>query len=691
MNSVRHAPAHTGAAATGLASWYVPAWPDGFGDRLLMFDNTSTPSLELLRFRPEIAAVPGFEEALRERVRRLDPFRHGAFSQVRAVQHLDEQHSLALVSVHTPGQRLSELFTQRPRAGLNPAIVTWVLRELTPALAALQAQAPGVAHSALSADRIVLTGDGRLCIVEHVLGAALGTLARTPTELWRDFALCAPSDPNGIATLDTGTDMVQLAGIALSMLVARPVSYDDLRQRLPELLDEVSERGEAQSPHHVPPLRLWLERALHVGGDGYRSASDAQYDVRQLPAQSRAAAVTVPSRPAAPAAPLEQPAAPSAPVPAPSASRVTRDEPSRPTTATHARGETIPLPVQTSLPGDSIESFPSEVVVTARVERRPSAAPPLASRRVADAATVAPRPAEPRPAAPAPRPAGSVRAPVPVTMVAESPAIAPSAFPATGIPPQPADRGRPFLVVAMAAAIIMQSALIAFLAGRPAPAAGTTAGFLIESAQPGDTVIVNGEAAGVTPLQVPAGTDLKSVRVIPATLSSAASGTASGGASPTPTVRSRGGEATAAAATAPARSRSGSIRVVSPIELRVLEGSDVLGSTGDGPLTLSPGTHQLELVNTALGYRARQAVTIKAGQTTSVSVTPPDGLVSINAQPWANVQIGDKQVGETPLAHLKVPIGEHEVIFTHPELGELRRRILVRATDVTRVAVTFER
>ena len=123
----------------------------------------------------------------------------------------------------------------------------------------------------------------------------------------------------------------------------------------------------------------------------------------------------------------------------------------------------------------------------------------------------------------------------------------------------------------------------------------------------------------------------------------------------------------------------------------MLEGSDVLGSTGDGPLTLSPGTHQLELVNTALGYRARQAVTIKAGQTSSVSVTPPDGLVSINAQPWANVQIGDKQVGETPLAHLKVPIGEHEVIFTHPELGELRRRILVRATDVTRVAVTFER
>jgi hypothetical protein len=459
--------------------------------------------------------------------------------------------------------------------------------------------------------------------------------------------------------------MVQLAGIALSMLVARPVSCDDLRQRLPELLDEVSERGEAESPHHVPPLRLWLERALHVGGDGYRSAADAQYDVRQLPAQSRAASVTVSSRAAAPADPLEKPAAPSAPVPAVSPSRVTREEPRRPTTAIHARRETIPLPQPLSLPVDSIESFPSEVVVTARVERRPTA--------------------------PAPRPAGSARAAAPVTMVAESPAIAPSAFPPTGNPPRPGDRGRPFLVVAMAAAIIMQSALIAFLASRPAPADATTAGLLIESAQPGDTVIIDGEAAGVTPLQLPAGTDLTSVRVVPASLSSAASAIGIGGASPARAARSRGEDVTAAAATTPARSLSGSIRVVSPIELRVLEGNEVLGSTGDGPLTLSPGTHQLELVNTALGYRARQAVTIKAGQTSSVSVTLPDGLVSINAQPWANVQIGDKQVGETPLAHLKVPIGEHEVIFTHPELGEVRRRILVRATDVTRVAVTFER
>ena len=49
-----------------LASWYTEGVSDGVGDRLLMFDNSGTTSLELLRFRAELVAVPGFEEALRD-------------------------------------------------------------------------------------------------------------------------------------------------------------------------------------------------------------------------------------------------------------------------------------------------------------------------------------------------------------------------------------------------------------------------------------------------------------------------------------------------------------------------------------------------------------------------------------------------------------------------------------------------
>ena len=43
------------SANDGVASWYTPGLVDGFGDRLLMFDNTETESLELLRFYPSLS------------------------------------------------------------------------------------------------------------------------------------------------------------------------------------------------------------------------------------------------------------------------------------------------------------------------------------------------------------------------------------------------------------------------------------------------------------------------------------------------------------------------------------------------------------------------------------------------------------------------------------------------------------
>ena len=95
------------------------------------------------------------------------------------------------------------------------------------------------------------------------------------------------------------------------------------------------------------------------------------------------------------------------------------------------------------------------------------------------------------------------------------------------------------------------------------------------------------------------------------------------------------------------------------------------------------------MTNETLGYHRQETVTIKPGQSLSVPLIPPDGLMSINALPWANCQIGNKSLGETPLAHLKVPIGEHEVICRHPQLGELRRTVVVRAGEVARLSLKF--
>jgi serine/threonine-protein kinase len=74
-----------------------------------------------------------------------------------------------------------------------------------------------------------------------------------------------------------------------------------------------------------------------------------------------------------------------------------------------------------------------------------------------------------------------------------------------------------------------------------------------------------------------------------------------------------------------------------------------------------------------------------------VAVSPPNGRLSINALPWAEVWIDGKSVGETPLANLSVPLGEHEIIFRHPQLGEQRQTALVRQNGVTRVSANLQR
>jgi hypothetical protein len=137
------------------------------------------------------------------------------------------------------------------------------------------------------------------------------------------------------------------------------------------------------------------------------------------------------------------------------------------------------------------------------------------------------------------------------------------------------------------------------------------------------------------------------------------------------------------------RQRSGGVRVSSPIELKILEGEQVLGSTADGPIVTTAGTHQLDLLNTALGYRVRQTVTIRAGVLTPLTITPPMGRLSINADPWAQVLIDDKPIGDTPVANVSVSLGEHQVTFRHPQLGERRETVVVRADVPTRVSTSF--
>src|SRR5262245_20142204 len=279
MNSARDylvdPPSRPAPAPAPIASWYAQGISDGLGDRLLMFDNTAAASLELLRFRPALANAPGFERTLRDTVQRLASFKHPAFTQSRSLQRLEGDDGLALISTHIEGKRLSDIFSRTDRHdGMHPAFASWLIRQMTSALADLHGQGAGVAHGALTADRIVLTPDRRLVIVEHVLGAALDERRFSPDKLWRDVGIVTARTFDDVPRLDKRGDIVQLALAALSVLLGRRITPDDYPTNLDLLLDQFARTSGKRSPTLAAPLRRWLEEALDPAG-GFETAAEA--------------------------------------------------------------------------------------------------------------------------------------------------------------------------------------------------------------------------------------------------------------------------------------------------------------------------------------------------------------------------------------------------------------------------------
>jgi hypothetical protein len=82
---------------------------------------------------------------------------------------------------------------------------------------------------------------------------------------------------------------------------------------------------------------------------------------------------------------------------------------------------------------------------------------------------------------------------------------------------------------------------------------------------------------------------------------------------------------------------------------------------------------------------------VAAGKVAQLKLEWPKGSVSLNALPWAEVWIDGEKSGETPLGNLSLPIGPHEIIFRHPDFGELRQAVTVTLTAPARVSVDLRK
>jgi hypothetical protein len=628
-----------------LASWYTPGLSDGLGDRLLMFDNSSASSLELLRFRHEFT-TPGFEVALRQRVEQLDQFQHPSLAKVRAVQWLGEREGLALISNQTPGRRLSEIL----RDARGPAFAMELLRQLIPVLAALHEQGDDIAHGALNADRIVVTPPGRLVVVEHVLSSALESLHLPTSRIRSELGLLSPRGDNVMA-LDRQSDIRQLAFIALSLLVGRRLDPVDYPDNITRLLDDVARTAARGSPA-FSPLRFWLERALQLRGPAFESAGDALESLKQIPedGQMRRRAPAPVQRQA-----LSKPSDSTAAAPASKGEAPPVRESDR---AVPGMDPSMPARQSGGLGETSYSSIFEAWAATTQARNVDDQSSPL-------------------------RPQGVPRPPADSRVRAHRHGALGKAART-----ERTSRSRWVIATLSVVSVVEAFTIAILLYTRPATVAGAT------TAEPHPVPAVEAadarRGAEVDSATMQSDAARRSARGLGSGSETLRAGEAVGSSGARPASASKPTRTTVAAAASPAAVRSGAVVFVSPMELQVFERSVLLGSTSE-PIWMTPGRHALDLVNESVGYRSRVIVEAKAREKVSLEIRPPSGRVSINALPWAEVWIDGKPMGETPLGNLPVSIGEHEFVFRHPQLGERRQKAVVRSDGVTRVSANMSR
>jgi hypothetical protein len=704
---------------------------DAFGERRRVTPPGAQPgtaTLDVLCLRAELTAVPSFEFALRERVSRLASFRHPAFAVVRTVERLsDHARTLALISNTKPGARLSELLAIAGRQGvvLDCDAALYLLGQLVDAMAVFHEQAPDVAHGTLGPERIVVSPEGGVAIVEHVMGAAVEQLQFPEDRYWRELRVPSLLSPD--PTLDRRTDVLQIGMVALALILRRPLQADEFPHRIGEAVVAARAARPDGGMEPLPAgLRRWLTSALQLEPEAaFPTAVEAKAELEKVLAQIgeigapalEAFLLRCHERADAPAEPRSTalPTGERAIVetrrggyqPAPAYDAPGRVEPPRPA---------VPDPVIPDLPAAQ------------RIE-------PLTAR--AAPATIAPlfgRGSDPdRSAAGDGDPAAS------------------SADAEDEVP----RRGRRINVVTAALLLLSLAggatlAVRWYLTSAPAAAAGTVT---VTTNPPGAQIVLDGEAQGTSPrslsvrpgrhllelhgygeprtieLDVEAGAQLAQyielgqsaldvgsleIRTEPPGARVTLDGVPRGmspvtvpdlqpgqhtvvveteAGSTTETVVVQAGTTVSLVAHLPDASgpASGWLSVSAPRTVQLFENGQLLGSSDSERLMVPAGARRLEIVNEVIGFRETRTVQVTAGRVSRIDIEFPKGTVALNATPWAEVWIDGERIGETPIGNLPVTIGPHEIVFRHPELGEQRHVVTVRLAEPSRLSVDMRR
>ena len=273
--------AHAPAVAPATVAFH-----DGLGERHRVVDRARNELVEILCLRSELTAVPSFEFSLRERVSHLSTFRHGCYARVRSVERLKNPAStLAVVSDVTPGIRLSEIlaFADKSQVTLDIDAALCLLRQLVPAVGMLHENAPETAHGAIAAERLIVTPGARIVVVEHVMGSAIAELKFSPERYWKELRIAVPSSSTP-PRFDHRSDVTQIAVVALSLVLGRPLRDEETPGRLGDVVASAWANSARGGREPLPAsLRAWLMTALQLDPENrFDSAVDAQEDLERV-------------------------------------------------------------------------------------------------------------------------------------------------------------------------------------------------------------------------------------------------------------------------------------------------------------------------------------------------------------------------------------------------------------------------
>ena len=723
---------------------HTAGFHDGLGERRSK-PGTGHQVVDLLILREAFGAVPGFEAALRERVTAMSGFHHGAFARVHAVGRVAKAQSrLVVASDRVEGVRLAEMLAVAEQR-LIPLVFDaslGLLHQLVHAMAALHDALPDASHGALGPERLIVTPDGRLIVTEYVCAPALEQLQYTPERYWRELRI--PLVPgNASPRLDRRADVAQLGAVALALTLGRPLGEDEYPDRIADIVSGV--RAISASGLDVLPqgMRQWLRRALQLDPRvAFGSAIEAAADFQQASGideprsrEALAAFLAQYHRAVSPEPQDEAPAITAPAAPAPAEPRA--GEPGMPAMLADGGMPPMPAPVTLPMPGAMMPVLPAAQF----------GAPPPADDEAPPASFAAPGEALPD-VLPIASPSAMFAG------LAEREEDDVDETFADHEDHAPAGRGLWRGRVAAAAAILIALTTAGAFAARSyvrGPATGT---LIVNTDPAGVEVSIDGEPRGATPLtveltpgdhllEVAANGQTRSVPVsiaagdrtaqfIEVPKSAPETGqlhvrTDPAGAAVTVDGERRGQSPLVVGGLAPGTHTvvlenalgsvtervtiepgvtaalvvplngpkgapvSGWVSVTAPVELQVFEGGRLLGSTRLDRIMMAVGRHELEIRNDTLGYRQTRVVEVTPGRVTPIRLDVPRGSLAVNATPWADVWVNGQHVGETPIGHVELPIGTHDVLFRHPELGEYRQTVTVTLAGPARVSADLRR